>query len=177
MCGVAEAIIGGVTAAISVATSVAGAAQQANQQSAANQRAAEDQSDQLSLRNSAANLQRQQQREIETREKFEVDKRLDQTRGQNKAGFAGMQGNFLADVDRTVQLSASDQMSALTVQSMFNDQSTRLTGIANTAAARNAVNSLPRGGSAALTISSSVLQGASQGLNTGIAVKNSNMFG
>ena len=171
MCGVAEAVVAGVSAAVSIATSVASAAQQASQQSEANERAAEAARNQASAKNAAANLKARQEASIETRKRAEIEMVTAQLQGKNKAELQGLSGNYLSEVFNATELNAADQQSALTVQSLFNEQNREFSGGITNAQLGNTISALPRGGSVGLTIGTSVMGGLSTGLSTGLAAK------
>lgn len=175
--GTTAAIIGSVVSAVvSTATSVASADAAAKNQERANARAAQAQADQASVKNAAANLKARQEASLLTKEQFKVSREGIQTIGANKAQLAGLEGNFLADVSRTLDMDIDQQQSAIAVQEMFNQDNTALGGVMTTQSQNNAVDGLARGGSSGLVIGNSVLGGLSTGINVGSSIYNSGAF-
>ena len=172
------AIAGLVVGIASAAISVAQANSAAQQQAEANKRAAQQAAAKATAQNLQANAASRQRSAVEARQRFDVDKQAAAQAGSNVAAAAeqGLKGNYLADVNQALSLSAAEQQSSITVQSLFSQHAGRL-GAATTAQSNlNTVSNLPRGGSAGLAIGNALVGGLSSGLSVYGAASDSGLF-
>jgi hypothetical protein len=152
---------------VSTALSLAQASAAAQAQGEANQRAVEQAAAKATAQGIQANSASRQRAGVEARQRFDVDKAAAAQSGRNitAASNQNIKGNYLVDVTQALNLSAGEQQSAITVQSLYAHQAARL-GAANTAQSNlNFVDSLPRGGSKGLAIAGAVVGGISTGLS------------
>ena len=169
-------ITGIVSTVVSTGLSVAQASAAADAQAESNERSAQAAADQQSARSAQQNAKARELAMVKNRQAFNIERQGLEQQATNAASQAGLEGNFIGDVSRALNLSVDEEQSALAVSTMFAQAEDVRAGKIFEQQRRNAVAKLPTGGSTALTIGSSLMDGIGQGINTGAAAYNSGLF-